>query len=397
MQAKGDSMYTGIYSLPRIERIVFGRPAAEVVAAEAARLDAKRVFVMAPAIVIEKTDIVAGIVQALGLRHAGTWDRMAPHTPREDVVAAAAEARAVRADLIVTVGGGSITDAAKLVQTCLSNDVIETSQLDALRLRPGEPMTIERADIRPPEVRMIAVPTTLAGAEFTPYAGVTNTARGVKEVFSHPLQVPRVIVLDPRVALPTPEALWLSTGIRALDHAVEDICSIDAQPYSEGAALQAIRLLGRALPATKKDPSDLPARLDAQVAMWLSTVGSQAGVNKGASHAIGHALGGTGGVPHGYTSCVMMPHVLRFNRPVAAARQALISQALGEPDTDAATLVTRLIAQLGLPTRLRDVGISTDTQLDAIAEAAMHDPWIRTNPRAIDSASVVRALLDEAR
>jgi CoA:oxalate CoA-transferase len=149
--------------------------------------------------------------------------------------------------------------------------------------------------------------------------------------------------------------------------------------------------------ATKKDPSDLPARLDAQVAMWLSTVGSQAGVNKGASHAIGHALGGTGGVPHGYTSCVMMPHVLRFNRPVAAERQALISQALGEPDTDAATLVTRLIAHLGLPTRLRDVGISTDAQLDAIAEAAMHDPWIRTNPRAIDSASVVRALLDEAR
>jgi maleylacetate reductase len=389
-------MYSGIYSLPRIERVVFGRPAADVVDEEARRLGAERVFVMAPAILIEKTDIVGRIVAALGARHAGTWDRMAAHTPREDVLAAAAAARAAGTQLIVTVGGGSITDAAKLVQTCLANDITEVAQLDALRLRPGEGMTAERADIRPPTVRMIAVPTTLAGAEFTPYAGITNTQRGVKEVFTHPLQVPRVIVLDPRVTVSTPEALWLSTGIRALDHAVEDICSIDAQPYSEGAAMQAIRLLSRALPATKRDPSNLDARLDAQVAMWLSTVGSQAGVNKGASHAIGHALGGTGGVPHGYTSCVLMPHVLRFNQPVVAARQALISEAMGAPDTDAATLVARLIADLGLPTRLRDVGITAAEQIDAIAEAAMHDPWIRTNPRPIERSQTIREILEGA-
>ncbi|MBC7938576.1 MAG: maleylacetate reductase, partial [Chitinophagaceae bacterium] len=83
-------MYSGIYSLPRIERVVFGRPAAEVVVQEARRLGAERVFVMAPAILIEKTRIVAEIVAALEARHAGTWDRVAAHTPREDVVAAAA-------------------------------------------------------------------------------------------------------------------------------------------------------------------------------------------------------------------------------------------------------------------------------------------------------------------
>jgi maleylacetate reductase len=390
-------MYFGTYSLPRIERIVFGRPAAEVVAQEAQRLGAERVFVMAPAIVIEKTDIVGAIVRALGARYAGTWDRVAPHTPREDVIGAAAAARAARADLIVTVGGGSITDAAKLVQTCLANDLTDVAQLDAFRLQPGEKMTAERGDIRPPSVRMIAVPTTLAGAEFTPYAGITNTQRGVKEVFTHPLQVPRVIVLDPRVVLSTPEALWLSTGIRAFDHAVEDICSIDAQPYSEGTALQAIRLLARALPRTKRDPQDLQARLDAQMAMWLSTVGSQAGVNKGASHAIGHALGGTGGVPHGYTSCVLMPHVLRFNHSAVAQRHALISQAMGQPDTDAATLVAQLIEGLGLPNTLRQVGIRTDAQIDAVAQAAMHDPWILTNPRPIAGPHVVREILECAR
>ena len=390
-------MYTGSYTLPRIEKVVFGRPAAEVVAAEAERLGAARVFVLAPAILIEKTDIVGGIVRALGARHAATWDRIAPHTPREDVLAAAAAAREARADLIVTVGGGSITDAAKLVQTCLANDVTQLEQLDMLRLQPGESMTAERAGVRAPEVRMIAVPTTLAGAEFTPYAGVTNLQRNVKEVYTHPLQVPRVVVLDPRTALDTPNWLWLSTGVRALDHAVEDICSIDAQPYSEGTALQAIRLLARALPATRRDPKDLGARLDAQVAMWLSTVGSQAGVRKGASHAIGHALGGTGGVPHGYTSCILMPHVLRFNREAVTDRQRLISEALGDRDADAATLVGRLIEGLAVPRTLREVNITADEQLDAIAAAAMHDPWILSNPRPIASARVVREILEASR
>ncbi|HYF19451.1 MAG TPA: iron-containing alcohol dehydrogenase [Ramlibacter sp.] len=178
---------------------------------------------------------------------------------------------------------------------------------------------------------------------------------------------------------------------------MEDICSIDAQPYSEGTALQAIRLLAQALPATKRDPSDLNARLDAQVAMWLSTVGSQAGVNKGASHGIGHALGGTGGVPHGYTSCILMPHVMRFNEPVVRERHALIAQALGAPGGSAAEAVGRLIASLGVPTTLREVGLVEDARLDAVAEAAMHDPWIRTNPRPIAGASEVRRILEAAR
>ena len=289
-----------------------------------------------------------------------------------------------------------MTDAAKVINTCLANGVGDVAQMDRLRKAPGAAMTGERGDISPPALRLVAVPTTLAAAEFTAYAGVTNAQTRLKEVFTHPLQVPRVIVLDPEATVSTPEALWLSTGIRALDHAVEDICSIDAQPYSQGTALQAIRLLARALPATRRDPSDLGARLDAQVASWLSTVGSQAGVNKGASHAIGHALGGTGGVPHGITSCILMPHVMRFNQPVVEDRHRAISEAMGEPGVEAWRLVDRLIAALGLPRTLREVGLETPEQLQAVAEAAMHDPWIRTNPRPIGSAAEVRALLDEA-
>ena len=207
--------------------------------------------------------------------------------------------------------------------------------------------------------------------------------------------MPLAVILDPAVTMHTPEWLFLSTGIRAVDHAVEDICSINPSPFSDGMSLQALRLLSAGLPAVKADPSDLNARLDCQLGSWMSIMGSQNGVHKGASHGIGHVLGGTAGVPHGYTSCVMLPHVLRFNEPVNAARQKWISEALGRPDGNAADLVAALIAALGLPGRLRDVGVKPE-QLDEIAAGSMHDRWVHTNPRKIEGPAAVRALLDAA-
>src|SRR6202030_3143292 len=142
----------------------------------------------------------------------------------------------------------------------------------------------------------------------------------------------------------TPEWLFLSTGIRAVDHAVEDICSPQCQPISEGASYHALKLLGRGLSGVKAEPLDLDARLEGQLGAWLSMIGSQTGVPKGASHGIGHVLGGTAHVPHGYTSCVMLPHVLRFNLSVNPDRQARVSDALGDRDAPAADLVAGLIA-----------------------------------------------------
>jgi maleylacetate reductase len=127
----------------------------------------------------------------------------------------------------------------------------------------------------------------------------------------------------------------------------------------------------------------------------MSMVGAQTGVSKGASHGIGHVLGGTANVPHGYTSCVMLPHVLRFNHPVDAERQDVVSEALGRPGAPAADVVAELIADLGLPGRLRDVGVAPQ-QLDEIAERSMHDRWVHTNPRKIAGPPVVRQLLDAA-
>jgi maleylacetate reductase len=388
-------MQNGVFRYPPMDSVIYGKPFAEALAGEAQRLGANAVFVLAGRTLSRETDVLQQVRDALGNRLAGVCTQIAAHTPRTDVVAAANAARAAGADLLATIGGGSVTDAAKMVGLCLGNDVSQPEQLDAFRAETRPDGTTHRPPVTAPTVRSIAVPGTLSAGEFTAFAGCTDTARQVKESYAHPLMMPRTVILDPAVALHTPLWLFLSTGIRAVDHAVEDICSTNSQPFSDGTSLHALRLLGRGLRATKADPASAEARLDCQLGAWMSIVGSQNSVQKGASHGIGHVLGGTAGVPHGYTSCVMLPHVLRYNVTVNAERQQWVSEALGHPNEPAADVVAALIADLGLPGRLRDVDVRED-MLDRIAEGSMHDRWIHTNPRRIEGPATVRMLLDAA-
>ena len=388
-------MIHGIHRYPPMDRVIYGIPLAEALAEEVKRLDAGAVYVMASGTLNRATDVVDTVRQVLGNRLAGVCAKIGSHTPRADVVAAANEARAARADLILTVGGGSVTDAAKMVGLCLGNDVTAPEQLDRLRAIITSDGRTERPQGKAPSVRSVDVPTTLSAGEFTAMAGCTDTVRHVKESYAHPLMMPQAVILDPAVTIHTPEWLFLSTGIRAVDHAVEDICSINPTPFSDGMSLQALRLLAAGLPAVKADPGDLDSRLSCQLGAWMSIMGSQNGVAKGASHGIGHVLGGTAHVPHGYTSCIMLPHVLRFNETVNAERQKWVSEALGRPNATAGDAVAALIAGLGLPATLHDVGVKRE-QLDAIAAGSMHDRWVHTNPRKIDGPSAVRALLDAA-
>ncbi len=388
-------MIQGIHRYPPMDRVTYGIPLATALADEVARLNARAVYVMASGTLNRETDVIDSVRHVLGNRLAGVCAKIGAHTPRVDVVAAANEARAAKADLIVTVGGGSVTDAAKMVGLCLGNDVTRPRDLDRLRAIVTADGKTERPPVNPPSVRSIDVPTTLSAGEFTPFAGCTDTERNVKESFGHALMMPQAVILDPAITVHTPEWLFLSTGIRAVDHAVEDICSINPTPFSDGMSLQALRLLSAGLPAVKANPADLDARLSCQLGAWMSIMGSQNGVAKGASHGIGHVLGGTAHVPHGYTSCVMLPVVLRFNEPVNAERQRWVSEALGRPNDSAGDAVAALIASLGLPGTLRDVGVKPE-QLDEIAAGSMHDRWVHTNPRKIDGPPAVRALLDAA-
>jgi maleylacetate reductase len=385
---------TGVYRYPHMDQVVFGKPCAEALAEETARIGANKVFIVASGTLNRSSDVVKSVVGRLGNRHAGTWDRIAAHTPRSDCVAAANAARDAGADLIATVGGGSVTDAGKMIQLCLANDVTQPEQLDDYkRVTNADPPT--RKPVKAPTVRQVAVPTTLSAGEFNAGAGCTDTTTKKKESYFHPLHVPRAVILDAAVTGHTPLWLFLSSGIRAVDHAVEDICSPRCNAYSEAADIHALKLLSRGLRGVKADESDMAARLDCLMGMWLSVVGSQAGVDKGASHAIGHILGGTAGVPHGYTSCVMLPYVMRWNKPVNAERQAVVSEALGRPGIDAGDALHELISGLGLPRTLKEVGVGSD-QFDLLAENTMHDRWTYTNPRKIEGPRDIRTILEMA-
>ena len=388
-------MIRGTHLYPPMDRVIYGIPLAEALAAEVNRLQAKAVYVMASGTLNRETDAIETVRRVLDNRLAGVCAKIGSHTPRADVVAAANEARAAKADLILTVGGGSVTDAAKMVGLCLGNDVTAPEQLDRFRAVITPDGKTERPPVQPPVVRSLDVPTTLSAGEFTHFAGCTDTVRNVKESFSHPLMMPQAVILDPAVTVYTPSWLFLSTGIRAVDHAVEDICSVNPTPFSDAMSLQALRLLAAGLPAVKANAADLEARLNCQLGAWMSIMGTHNGVAKGASHGIGHVLGGTAHVPHGYTSCVMLPHVLRFNEPANGERQKWVSEALGRPQQTAGDAVAALIAALGLPATLRDVGVKPE-QLDVIASGSMHDRWVHTNPRRIDGPPAVRALLDAA-
>jgi maleylacetate reductase len=353
------------------------------------------VFVLASATLARKTDVVDRLMTSLGSRCAGVFSDIGAHTPRSGVVAAANMAAAARADLLLAVGGGSVTDAAKMVAICLGNGITDPAELDALRVVTKPNGDTVRPSYKAPAIDSVIIPTTLSAGEFSAAAGCTDTRTMRKESYIHPAAIPGTVILDPAVTVYTPEWLWLSTGVRAIDHAVEDLCAINSMPFSDGTSRHALYLLAKGLRQVKADPSDLAARLDCQLGAWMSIIGTSAGVSKGASHGIGHVLGGTAGVPHGYTSCVMMPHVLRFNYPVNAHRQGWVSEALSRPGEAAAEVVGDLIAELGLPRTLREVGVKHD-QLDLIAEHAMLDRLIHSNPRKIDGPAVVRSLLDAA-
>jgi maleylacetate reductase len=388
-------MRSGIYSYPHTQRIIYGSPFAQALGTELQAVGAQRVYVLASASLARQTQVMQDLQAVLGARCVGLFKEMPAHTPRLAVVQAAQEATQAKADLILTLGGGSITDAGKMVTLCMRNAIDSAEDLDRLATRVHADGRIERPEFHGPTVPCTVISTTLSAGEFSALAGCTDTVKRVKENFLHPKASPRSVILDPALTLHTPEWLWLSTGIRAVDHAVEDLCAINTQPLSEATSFQALRLLGRGLRAVKKNPADLDARLDCQLGAWMSIIGSSAGVHKGASHGIGHVLGGTAGVPHGYTSCVMLPHVLRFNQSVNAAQQQRVSEALGDPDKPACELVAELVAQLGLPSTLREVGVQAE-MLDLIAHNAMHDRLIHTNPRKIHGPEDVRRILDAA-
>ncbi len=382
-------MIQGQHRFTRMDNVWFGTPAAEAIAKESARQGAERVFIVGSKSLYENTDEIAKVEQALGNRHAGTFVGIPSHSPRDAVIECAKAAEAAGADLLVTFGGGSVTDATKVVQICLKHKVFTVEGLDDYYVKTSTDGSTVAPEYDGPDVRQISVPTTLSGGEFNPRGGCTDHRTKVKQGYHHPDLVPVAVILDAAATVHTPEWLWLSTGVRAVDHCVEGICSPYTNPYADGALLHGLRQLSSGLAGVTADPNDLEARQQCLMGAWMSMTGN---IPKGISHAIGHILGGTCDVPHGYTSCVMLPAALKWNEGVNPERQAMVSEAFGRPGVPASEVLADFIAGLGMPRTLGDVGVTPD-QYDLIAKNTMHDRWTHMNPRKVNGeADVIEVL-----
>ncbi len=378
--------YQGHYSPPPRQQVLYGRPCAEALASELARLGASRAVFVTNNSLAAPGQLGPRIRDALGAACVGEVTGIRAHSPREDVIRIVLALQHHHADVVIALGGGSVCDATKAAILCAENDITESDAIDRLQTEDA---------MRTPSIPYIMVPTTLSAGEFTAYAGVTDERVPRKEVLFHPDIAPDSVILDPAMTLATPPRLWFGTGIRAVDHFVETWCSVNVTPPCEATALHAARLLPQALRRCLAAPEDLDSRLECQIGAWLSVQGVASGVDLGASHGIGHILGGTAGMPHGETSCVMLPHVLRYNALVNADRQHALASAMGDAETPLSDQIQKLVAELGLPGALREADVPRD-MLPTLAEESMLDMWIKTNPRPIESSSEVLPLLEAA-
>jgi maleylacetate reductase len=307
---------------------------------ELARLDAHRVALVTTRSLVAEERLLSVVQHALGEVRAAVTVVVGQHAPMTQVEACFRAADDAQVDGVVSFGGGSSIDAGKMLAVKLADR--------GARATRGLPH--------------IALPTTLSAAELAAGAGYTDDA-GNKAGMRDPRLLPDAVIYDAELTLATPMALWLSTGIRALDHAVEGFLADGLHPFSDVMALDAIRRLFDSLPRAEADPSDIGVRTENQLAAWFSfTLPAQSA--SGLSHVMGKQIGARYGIPHGVTSCLLLPHVMRFFQDRMPERVALLASATGP---DPAGRVQALIESLGLPQHVAAYGIG-ETELRKAAD-----------------------------
>jgi maleylacetate reductase len=383
-------------------RIVFGNGKVDFLKEEVRKLGGKRVLVLSGKTVAEKTDSVRRVNDALGDMSAGVYSNLPQRAPLSSAVEAANLAVAQGVDTLVGVGGSTISDASRMIAVLMAEGITTEAQLRELgedqdmMLSPnleGKPLPLQ-----------VSIPTTLSAGEFNMGGGnVLDDQAGHKIRVRSPRLYADLIMLDAVMTEGTPDWLWLSTGVKALDHCIERLYTTGNQPAIDAPILAAAEMIFTHLPKSRESDNDPGARLQCLVAAWMSMMGAP-NFATGLSHAIGHIIGVHYSVGHGYTSCVTQPYVMEFNRPVSAAKQALLARSAGLDTRDlsdeaaaeaAARAVDDFVLGLGMPHRLRELEIPEE-DLPKIAELVLTDGGCRNNPVPITSSEQVMEVLRAA-
>ena len=337
-----------------------------------------------------------GTIEALRASLRGklvtVFDEVQAHVPDSQVSQALEIAGDHEVDAIIGLGGGSPIGMAKAVSMALEEQYTD---------QPASAATPTDQPLFP----VIGIPTTYAGSEMTPIYGITYSGqeKSGKHTFRDPKIAPKLVVYDPDLTLDLPPEVTASSGINALAHCIEALYSTARNPHATSAAQEGIRHITTALPACTENGGDREARSEMLVGSHLAALALST-TKMGLHHGLCHVLGGSAHVPHGVANSVMLPHAMQFNLDVTAPHLVLAARAMGLDGTSqdsqavARTCVDRIfefIGRLGLPQRLRDVGVEAD-DIPRLAQLALHSRAVQDNPKPVASADQAEAVLRAA-
>ena len=331
---------------------------------------------------IIKAGLSEKIIKTLGEKCVGVFSDVPQDTGIDVVNRGAAFAREKGADIVISIGGGSVIDTAKCICILLTEGG-SLANYEGIQL------------LTRPQTPHIVIPTTAGtGSEVTWIAVVYDKDKGQKILIVESYNAPRAAILDPQLTLGLPPLLTASTGMDAMTHAIEAMTSMQREPIADAMALHAIRLLSDYLPVCIKDGGNIRAR--GQVQMAATMAGWAFGnAMVGLVHAMAHSIGAVARVPHGVSCGIMLPYCMDYNigdgEPETVAIYAAIAQALGvskrddEPGSAAVAAVQEifdLLRKIGHPLKLSELGVTEEDIIKA-ADLSIADGAIVNNIRYV--------------
>jgi alcohol dehydrogenase len=350
------------FNLSKVERVMSGAGKVAALGHELERRGLKRTIVVTGK-TLGGSALLEQVTGAAGARCVAVFKGARQHVPRSSVHELQALIERENADSLIDFGGGSPIDTCKVA----SLDTCKVASHSFLEKR---------------EIIQIAIPTTLSAAEYTYGGAVTDEKALTKSTVSDPRLQPRAVINDPELTLETPEWLWVATGMRALDHAIETIYARRHHPLSDALGAKAISLLVEHLkPSIETSTAEqLAHRGECQFAAWFSIFGSM-NTRFGISHLLGHQIGPRWNIAHGITSCITLPHAMRFMAGIVPERFGPIAEGFGIPFDRASPKASALacadrtaqfIASFDVPHNLKDVGVSRN-EIQQIVPAVLHE------------------------
>lgn len=332
-------------------RVRFGAGLRHQIEDEVNRLGCSRALVLSTP---PQADGAMTMAASLHGKAAGVFTKAAMHTPVDVTAEAVAHAKAIEADCIVALGGGSTTGLGKAI--AYQSDLPQ-----------------------------IVIPTTYAGSEATAILG--QTENGVKTTVTDPKIQPEVILYDAELVTTLPVAMTVTSALNAMAHAAEALYAVNRNPVSTMLAIEGLSAFKRALPKVMDDPSDVEARGETLYGAWLcGTVLGQVGM--ALHHKLCHTLGGSFDLPHAQTHAIVLPHAIAYNARAVADQLQPIREIFG--GSNAGASLHAFAVRVGAPMALRDLGLQ-QSDLDKAADLATSKPY--PNPRPVEREAIRRLLL----